>query len=212
MVQAVALVSVITPTWSRQNKLLTRCVPSVQEQTYEDIEHIIVSDGPDELLRSYAFPANVRYYELPEHKLTNGRWGTKARLYGIEQSRGDYIAYLDDDDRYRPKHIEELAGLLDSDTETGFAYSPGLWMRNDDTTQVAAPFGNVPPAHGGIGTGTIMNRRSILEIATWKDDGVQVTIDWDLIERWLLAGVPYAYTPSHEAGVEFIPHPSEGFR
>lgn len=186
---------------------------SVADQEYsEEIEHIIVSDGPDEFLREYKFPSHVRYYELPEHTPANGRWGTKARLFGIEQSRGEFIAYLDDDDKYRPEHISGLAGLLEANPEAGFAYSVGIWMNADDPTSEMGPFASVPPTHGQIGTGTIMNRRSALEIATWRDDGQQQTIDWDLVERWLINYVPYRFHPDHAVGVEFIPHPSEGFR
>ena len=47
------LVSVITPTWQRADLLVNRCIPSVQAQDYPVVEHIIVSDGPDQLLRDY---------------------------------------------------------------------------------------------------------------------------------------------------------------
>lgn len=208
-----ALVSIITPTWNRHDTLLTRCIPSVADQEYDGpIEHIVVSDGPDEVLRNKEFPPHVRYFELPEHSPANGRWGTKARLYGIEQARGDYLGYLDDDDKFRPLHVAGLVGLLENAPEAGFAYSVGLWMQPGNHDAVMGPFGSVPPTHGQIGTGTMMNRRSALDIATWRDDGQQATIDWDLVERWLVNYVPYRFHPDHAVGTEFIPHASEGFR
>ena len=207
------LVSVITPTWDRHHSLTHRCMPSVADQEYDGpIEHIIVSDGPDPVLEQMSFPSHVSYYQLPEHSPDNGRWGTKARLYGIEQSRGEYICYLDDDDKYRPHHIDGLVSLLEAAPDAGFAYSVGLWMNGDNHSTVREPFGSVPPIHGQIGTGTMMNRRWSLDTATWRDDGQQATIDWDLVERWLTAGMPYRFHPAHEVGTEFLPHPSEGFR
>lgn len=57
------LVSVITPTWNRHDLLLTRCLPSVQAQDYPAVEHVIISDGPDEDLRD--FLAKVRRPSAP---------------------------------------------------------------------------------------------------------------------------------------------------
>ncbi len=75
------LVSVITPTWNRHDLLLNRCIPSVEAQTYPDIEHIIVSDGPDpDLLgdRDFSYSQMLRHY-------TNGHsdiLGTLHPYYG----------------------------------------------------------------------------------------------------------------------------------
>lgn len=200
-----SLVSVITPTWQRHDSLFTRCISSVESQEYRPVEHIIVSDGPDEFLRTYKFPKHVKYYELPEHTLANGRWGTSARLLGIEKSKGELISYLDDDDRYMPEHISQLAALLTENPVAGFAYGVGLWTEPGmPPGQVTGVFGNGVPSHGQIGTGSIMHHREILETANWRDDGQQATIDWDLVERWLAAGIKYDYTPDQAAGTEHI--------
>ena len=47
---AVPLVSVITPTWQRHALLLDRCIPSVAAQDYPNVDHVVVSDGPDPAL------------------------------------------------------------------------------------------------------------------------------------------------------------------
>lgn len=201
------LVSVITPTWQRHDSLFDRCIASVESQPYKPVEHIIVSDGPDEFLRTYKFPKHVRYYELPEHTPANGRWGTAARLLGIDKSKGELIAYLDDDDKYRPEHISQLAALLTENPVAGFAYGVGLWIEADNPEVVTGLFGNGIPSHGQIGTGSIMHHREILKTATWGDNGVQVTIDWDLVEHWLAAGIKYDFTHDHEAGTEHIWRP-----
>jgi len=46
-------VSVLTPTWNRGIKMLNRCMTCVNWQTFSDWEHVIVSDGPDPVLREY---------------------------------------------------------------------------------------------------------------------------------------------------------------
>src|ERR1700760_1397118 len=96
------LVSVVTPTWHRHDLLLNRCVPAVQAQTHPAVEHVIVSDGPDENLATQfrsPLPATQRqdirqghrfpvwYYELPHHD-PGEHWGAAARRAGIELSAG----------------------------------------------------------------------------------------------------------------------------
>src|SRR4029077_2492629 len=88
-------ISVITPTWQRARLLLTRCIPSVAAQDYDgEVEHVIVSDGPDETLAGV--PGVVF---LPDHRPAPNR-GIWARLAGTRLATGDLIAYLDDDNAW----------------------------------------------------------------------------------------------------------------
>src|SRR6266516_4725049 len=107
------LVSVITPhrPGDRYDWIFDRCIASVQAQTYSPIEHVIVSDGPDpklfEMIGRTATPgAALVFDQLPPNP--DPRWGSRARRRGLELATGDLIAYLDDDDSYRPDHCAEL--------------------------------------------------------------------------------------------------------
>lgn len=195
---SVPLVSVITPTWQRHDLLLDRCVPSVRAQTYAHVEHVIVSDGPDEKLArrigELASP-EITYVELDEHR--GPRWGSRARLRGLEVAAGDLIAYLDDDDAYRPGHVETLAGLLAAHPDAGFAYSLMASHQGGDP----AVIGCDPPSFCNIGTPMIMHRRSLLDAGTWGPPSPAE--DWELVERWLAAGVQYAF--ADEATVDVWP-------
>ena len=190
----------ITPTWGRHELLLDRCMPSVAAQTWPRIEHVIVSDGPDpglrHLLRDALGPLVV-FAELPEHD-PRARWGHWARLRAAELATGEYICYLDDDNAFRPQHVERLAAALQARPEAGFAYSQIQMNRDGQFYFVGAD----PPAYGQIDTSAIMHRRGLLETATWRDEG-QVTIDWDLVERWLQAGVKWAHVPEVTADYYF---------
>lgn len=178
-------VSVITPTWQRHRMLLDRCVPSVAAQDYPDAEHVVVSDGPDPVLAGILaerFPS-VRYAELPAH---GGHWGHEARLLALGVCTGQYITYLDDDDAYRPQHCRVLAGALNANPGAGFAYSLMRWSNG---TCIGAD----PPVYGQIGTPAIMHRRSVLAAATWERS--EPSVDWDLVSRWLAAGIGYVHVP-----------------
>lgn len=179
------LVSVVTPTWQRHDLLLDRCVPSVAAQTYPDVEHLVISDGPDPVLAERLDGApGVRFGQLPEHD-PDGHWGHRARLHAIDLAKGDLITYLDDDDAYRPDHCALLAAALEDHPEADFAYS--------QMSSQGAVIGQDPPMYCQIGTPMIMHRRSLLEKGTWERS--LPSIDWDLVNRWLQAGARYAYVP-----------------
>ena len=177
--------------------LLNRAIPSVQAQTYPNVRHIVVSDGPDMELFKLLIDAPVDFVALPQHD-SAARWGHHARLFGTQIARGDYVAYLDDDNAFRPDHIAKLAAALEENPEAGFAYSQILMQGNGMSYVVGVP----PPSYGQIDTSAIMHRREILNLAQWRDEG-QPTIDWDITERWLQAGVGWAHVPEVTADYYF---------
>ena len=97
-------VSVIMPTYNR-HKIISESIESVLGQTFQDFELVIVNDGGsdevEKVIRAFNSP-KIRYFKI-EHS------GLGAALNkGLEEARGRYIAYLDDDDIYYPHHLETL--------------------------------------------------------------------------------------------------------
>lgn len=187
------LVSVITPTIpSRHELLLNRCIPSVQAQAYRNVEHIIVSDGPDEeLMRKLIngqFTHLVTYVQLLDEHHGGNRYGGAGRRKGIEMSQGDLIAYIDDDDALRPEHVSKLAAVLLDDPSLLWAFSV---MASHSNTGLYTHIGDYagPPQACMIGTPMLMHRREILRYGTWGEPSQ--TEDWELVKKWLDAGLPY---------------------
>lgn len=89
------LLTIIIPTHNRP-KLVLDAVQSVLEQTFKDLEIVVVDDASTELVR------------LPDHpkvrliRLSPNRGGAGARNVGTEAARSRWITYLDDDDRLLP--------------------------------------------------------------------------------------------------------------
>ncbi len=98
------LVTVVIPTRGRHT-LLLRAIKSALAQTYTHIEIVVVIDGPDEVtaaaVEELANPC-VRYLALTENM-----GGAEARNIGVRGAAGEWIAFLDDDDEWHPKKIEE---------------------------------------------------------------------------------------------------------
>jgi glycosyltransferase involved in cell wall biosynthesis len=182
-------VAVITPTWQRNDVLLNRCIPSVAAQDYPDVEHIVISDGPDDALSAtLTDDPRITYLQLPSHD-PGARWGHWARLAGIEACTADYIAYLDDDNSYRPDHVSTLMRALTGQPDAGFAYS--LMVLHCAGNVI---IGNPIPGYGQIDTSMLLHRRSILDTATWTQS--LPTIDWDLVDRWMQAGIRWTFAPN----------------
>jgi glycosyltransferase involved in cell wall biosynthesis len=182
--------SVITATWQRHEALTARCIPSVQAQDHPDTEHVVISDGPDEVLREkLAMPwldnrKNLRFRELAVHE-EKEHWGSYARAAGLELAGGEYITYCDDDDVLRPEHCRLLAAALDAHPEAGFAVSRMLSHQPYGSLVIGAG----PLALGDVGTPMIMHRRAVLETASWGDP--HPFEDWNLVWAWVRAGVSY---------------------
>lgn len=179
------LVSVITSTWNRRDILLTRSIPSVQLQTYPNIEHIIVCDGSDNILRQiFDISKNdkEKFVELGRNWRTfsDGKsYGAIPRLIGTYIAKGDYIAYLDDDNEFLPSHIEMLVSLLE-EKNVDFVYSKMQVIQNGE---IVREIGSLPPIIGAIDTSIILHKAKLLNIANWRPSGY--ADDWDLVSRWL---------------------------
>ena len=102
------LVSVIIPTFNRQ-KYLKNAINSVLNQTYENIELIIIDDNSSDNTQSYVEDINDN--RLIYIKNSKNLKAPKSRNIGIEKSRGDYIAFLDDDDTWYKTKLEKQIKL-----------------------------------------------------------------------------------------------------
>lgn len=190
------LISVVTATWQRYDWLFDRCIPSVQAQTYPSVEHVIVHDGGPEdgagpiaaRIAAGEWKIPLRFDYVPEHR-PGGR--TRSRQLAIENAAGDLIAYLDDDDAYRPQHLTALADALAVHPEAGFAYS--RMASHDGMGELVATIGDGTPRYCYIGTPMILHHRGILQYGTWGPD--RPDEDWQVVERWLNAGVEYVHVP-----------------
>lgn len=110
-------VSVIIPTYKR-SEMLPRAIESVLRQTLENIEVIVVDDNdPDTDFRKETEKRMERYANNPKViyiKHEKNRNGAAARNTGIKYAKGDYIAFLDDDDEFMPEKLALQVKRMDS--------------------------------------------------------------------------------------------------
>ena len=96
-------VSVIISTFNRSN-LVRRAVESVLAQTWRDFELVVVDDHSPVPAAEALRGIDDERLRLIRHEKNSG--GPAARNTGITQSRGEFVALLDDDDEFLPLYLE----------------------------------------------------------------------------------------------------------
>ncbi|KAI9132390.1 glycosyltransferase family A protein [Acaryochloris sp. CCMEE 5410] len=96
-------VSVIIPTRNRAS-LVSVAVESVLQQTWTSLEVIVVIDGPDsdtEAVLELISDSRLQVITLP-----SSGGASRARNRGVQAARGEWVAFLDDDDEWYPRKLE----------------------------------------------------------------------------------------------------------
>ncbi|MGX7896306.1 glycosyltransferase family 2 protein [Tsuneonella sp. HG222] len=105
-----------------QEAFLGEAIDSVLGQEFHDFELLLMDDGSSDRSTRIAQdaarmdPARVRYLEHPGHA---NRGMSAARNLGLANARGEFVTFLDGDDRFRPGKLGEQVALLDAHPEAG---------------------------------------------------------------------------------------------
>lgn len=178
-------VSVIIPTYNRA-ELVGRAIQSVLDQTYQDFEIIIVSDGStdntDEVVNRYK---DTRIVYLRHNK---NRGGSAARNTGINIAKGQYIGLLDSDDEWLPQKLEKQVDKLQMlPNKVGVVYS-GFYYVSEKNGQNLSKV--VPTLRGNVydnllqgcilGGPTPLVRKLCFEKAGFFEEALPSCQDWDM--------------------------------
>jgi glycosyltransferase involved in cell wall biosynthesis len=104
---------------------IEEAIESVLSQTFENWHLQLVDDGSVDastaIAKAYAnqYPQKIRYLE---HRGHQNRGMSVSRNLGIQESKGDYVAFLDADDVYLPQKLERQASILDAHPEVAMVY------------------------------------------------------------------------------------------
>lgn len=136
------LVSVVIPTYKRPI-YLKRAIDSVLNQTYENVELIVVDDNnPDTPARLETEDLMAHYSDNPKVKYLKhdkNRNGSAARNTGWRAATGEYITYLDDDDEIAPEKIAKQVHCLEAlDISWGACYTAYYVHKSNGGYQVSS--------------------------------------------------------------------------
>ena len=180
------MISVVIPTHNRAD-LLPRAIKSVQNQTWTDLEIVVVSDGSEDDTKAVveALAKDDDRIRFIEYFPAKG--GNVARNTGIENAAGEYVAFLDDDDEFMPEKLEKQMAVMESDREIGLVYTGVRVIYVNEDVEYAS----VPKAEGDLSTeilldniigttSTVMARKEILLAAGQFDVQLRALQDFDL--------------------------------
>lgn len=107
-------VSIIIPIYNTE-KYLKACLDSVLSQTYENLEIILIDDGSTDNSGKI-----IDDYAKKDHRIKvihqKNRGQSAARNEGLKKATGNYISFIDADDKITPNFIEKLLAVFDEDT------------------------------------------------------------------------------------------------
>ena len=101
------LVSVIIPVYNSMN-YIKECVDSVVNQTYKNVEIILIDDGSSDgsyeyILKHYSNLSNIK---IITHENRQNKGVTETRRLGVKNANGEYLAFLDSDDIFELDKID----------------------------------------------------------------------------------------------------------
>lgn len=190
-------VSVILPTY-RRTEFFKEALASVLAQTMKDFEVVVVNDGGPPDAEDVCRAANddrVRY-ALITHSGLSG-----ALNAGLEMAKGKYAAYLDDDDLYKPAHLETLLNAVRNESDGTVIYSdaekivgeksPDGWVWSEPEPFYREDYSRPKlMTHNFIHNQCALHRReTALEVGGYHE-GINFAINW---EMWIKLGARYPF-------------------
>ena len=138
------LVSVVIPTYKRAEKLY-RAISSVLGQTYENLECIVVNDNiPNDEYSLETYKIIEQFKEINRFKFIEQKQhinGERARNVGILAARGEFIAFLDDDDYWEKEKIEKQVKFIKKqDSSCGGVSTLVKFLNNNELKRLSTPY------------------------------------------------------------------------
>ncbi|MBE9201578.1 MULTISPECIES: glycosyltransferase family A protein [unclassified Nodularia (in: cyanobacteria)] len=165
------LVSVIIPCYNRE-RYLAEAIESVLEQTYPNIELIVIDDGSSDRSGEIA-----QSYPLKYHYQTNGGIGA-ARNAGIAVANGEFLAFLDSDDIWVKDKLAKQMAVFDThpDIEAVFGYAQNFYSPELDEnfkSRIRCP---EKPIAAHLSTAMLIKRSPFLRVGKF-DTNLKTGID-----------------------------------
>lgn len=180
-------VSVIIPAYNKADWTL-QTVASVLNQTYSNLEVIVVDDGStDDTQRKMASLQDPRVRYI---RKSNGG-ASSARNLGIREASGAFITFVDCDDLFLPDKIEISVKYLEQNPQFGFIHTAAYFI--NETGKIISTYNHKQSQREGliadrlilgnfVCNSTVLVRKECLKKAGFFDESIFTPADWDM---WL---------------------------
>lgn len=181
-----SFVSVIIPAYQNAATIV-EAVTSVLNQTMKDVEIIIIDDGSTDNLEDVLRPLVDKIIFLRQEN----QGSAAARNLGIKNSTGEFVAFLDADDKWFPEKLTLQLALFEKNTKVGLVFGNMKYLYEGNVLSTTY-FDLIPPLRGKVfldlfaynfvPTSATMVRRQVLEQVGLFDESFRIVQDYHL---WL---------------------------
>lgn len=200
-------ISVIIPTYN-SNLFLKRAIDSVLNQTFKDWELLIINDcSTDKTVKLVnEFIKQDKRIRLFKTSINSGSPAVPKNI-GIENAKGEYVAFLDHDDEWMPEKLEkQLKVFKESKSKKLGLVSCFLKIKDHDTYKIVGKrdslykenvLENLIKSNFIITSSCVMTKLSILREVGNFDINFKFSDDWDMWVRISMAGYDFDYVPEY---------------
>lgn len=200
-------VSVVTPSYDSAS-FIEETIMSIKNQTYSNIEHIIMdggsTDGTLDIIKKYEGTYNMRWISQPD------KGQSDAINKGWQSSGGEILSWLNSDDTYLPQAVETAVKFLNDYPDVSVVY--GDCNMINEQGEIIGRF----PAHEFdleemlcrelmIAQPAAFFRREILDKVGFLDIDLYYAMDFDLWVRIAISGLKLKYIPQLLASFRVYP-------
>ncbi len=187
------LVSIIIPSYNGSDKVAT-AVKSVLNQTYKNVEAIVVDDngkGTQEQLKTAKAVKEFEEYENFHYIVHDvNKNGSAARNTGAKASQGEYLGFLDDDDEYLPHYVQmhiDVHKTLSEEYALTYCsaeeYRNGVKVKEHRKTMSGSLLYEVLIHNAVIGSTSLIIKKSAFESLGGFDESFKRHQDWEFTAR-----------------------------
>lgn len=176
------------PTYNR-GWIINKAIDSVLRQSFQDFELIVVDDGSTDNTKEVVTKYSDKRIKYIKSDINAGASG--ARNIGLKQSSGELIAYLDSDNLWYERYLENMINCFDKDTVMIYSGQNlillggakdnlkvlGMRTRNEKYDPYKMTKGNY------IDINCVIHKRSVLNELGYFDESLKTLEDWDLFVR-----------------------------
>jgi glycosyltransferase involved in cell wall biosynthesis len=202
-------VSVIVPTHNRV-QFVRNAVSSVLDQIFQDFEVIVVDDASIDNTSEEVHALNDERIRYIKHERNQG--GSASRNTGIKNAKGEFLAFLDDDDEWLPEKLSMQIELLHkSGPQVGCIYTGALRIEKSSQKVVSC---RTPIKRGYIfddmlvknwigGASTLLAKKECFDCVGLFDEKLQSSQDWDM---WIRLSQKYHFDFVDKPLVRYFRH------
>lgn len=202
-------ISVVIPTRDRWQLLSTAALPSALGQDDVDHEVIVVVDGSSDATAASLAELDEPRLRMLEHQESRGV--AQARNAGIAAARGEWVAFLDDDDVWSPRKLRTQLDAAESE-RAHFAYGAAAWL--DERRAFVRVLAPPRPARLAsqllrwnviwAGCSNVIVRRDLVQRLGGFDERLFQLADWDL---WIRLALTAPAAACQEVVVGYVMQP-----